>query len=654
MKRWSLVTLFAALAAAAPADRIRSVDARVTRPLPGSLHRLARPDADRGPVDPLMRMDDVVLTFRPSAAQQGEVDRLLADQQNPNSPRYRQWLTPEEYGARFGLSPADESKVIAWLESQGLVPGARGRARNWVAFSGTARQVGRAFHTEIHRFLASDGEHFANAAEPSLPAALADIAGGFLGLDNFLPASQAFQVPLPGYTLGKSHYLVPEDLAAIYGIAPLYKSGFDGAAQGIVVVGQSAVNVDDLRAFKTRHALPANDPKMIPYGGDPGYTSSELEGVLDLEWAGAIAPKATISYVYGASAFTAMNYAINLNLAPVLSVSFGTCEIDASPLVYRALLQQANAQGITVIAASGDAGGAGCDRQGASPLASKGLVPDFPAILPEVTAVGGTRFADATGNYWAASNSTGNGSALSYIPEAAWNESGTSGLAATGGGVSRIYPKPAWQGGAGVLDSPFRQSPDIALSAAGHDAYIVIYHGALAAVGGTSAGTPSFAGVVALLNQYQVKNGAQAKPGLGNINPQLYRLAQSSPNAFHDITSGDNVVPCTLGSPDCLAGTYGYAAGPGYDLATGLGSIDASNLFVNWNSKTSPVTVALTVSAARVSIGDSLILTATVTSPAGGTPTGAVEFSANSVPLGSVPLANSRFRRTASAQVHPS
>ncbi len=640
MKKLGLILFFCALAAAAPADRIRgTIDTRVTRPVKGHLHQSAQPEFDRGLVDPAMRLEHVVLAFRPSATQQGELNQLLADQQNPSSPSYRQWLSPEEFGSRFGLSASDESKVVSWLKSEGLEVKQQARGRNWVAFSGAARNIGRALHTEFRKFAAEGGQHFANATEPSVPVALEEIVGGFIGLDDFIPESQAHAVPLPEYNLGTGHYLVPEDMATIYNVAPLYKSGLDGAGQSIVIVGQSSVDPVDLQAFKTRHNLPANDPKLLPYSGvDPGFNGAEIEGLLDLEWAGAMAPKATIYYVYGTSAFTALTVAINLNVAPMISVSYGGCEYNSAPGAYRAVAQQANAQGITILASSGDSGAAGCDRQGVAPLASKGLAPLFPAIMPEVTAVGGTQFTEGAGTFWANGNSPNLGSALSYIPEAAWNESGMVGLLSTGGGISHIYPKPAWQNVPGITDANFRHYPDVSLTAAGHDAFIVTYHGGLAAVSGTSASSPTLAGILALLNQSQVLNGFQAKPGLGNVNPQLYRLSQSVPSAFHDIVAGDNFVPCTLGSPDCLTGKYGYPAVPGYDLATGLGSIDAANLFANWNSKTKAVSVNLVLSTTRLTVNDSLNVTALVTPATGGTPTGTVEFSSNSAPLGSVAL----------------
>jgi len=106
-----------------------------------------KPPFDRGPVDPALPMDWMMLVVQPSPAQQAELDLLLAGQQNPSSSLYRQWLTPEEFGNRFGLSPADHSKVVAWLTSQGLAVNASGRGRNWIAFSGDAGQVSRALKT---------------------------------------------------------------------------------------------------------------------------------------------------------------------------------------------------------------------------------------------------------------------------------------------------------------------------------------------------------------------------------------------------------------------------------------------------------------------------------------------------------------------------
>ena len=181
---------------------------------------------------------------------------------------------------------------------------------------------------------------------------------------------------------------------------------------------------------------------MVLYGGaDPGVTGALVEGELDLEWAGAIAPKASLTYVYGASAFTAMLYAIEANLAPIVSVSYGTCEVGVAAPAYEAIAQQANAQGITIVAASGDSGAAACDGQGFMPQATLGRSVLFPATLPEVTGIGGTQFAEGTGTYWAAANSSTFGSALSYIPESVWNESDGSGLGASGGGASRLYPE---------------------------------------------------------------------------------------------------------------------------------------------------------------------------------------------------------------------
>jgi uncharacterized protein (TIGR03437 family) len=637
----STVLFSAALAIAAQPSRItRPLDASRMAVVPGHIHHLAQQQFDRGAVDPAKKLNYIVLMVKPSQAQQADLENLLLDQQNPSSRSFRSWLTPEQFGGRFGLNSSDQSKIVAWLTSAGFAVDHRARSANWIAFSGAAGQVSSALRTPIHQFEVNGEMHFANTTVPSVPEALSDVVSGFLGLNDFRAHSNAELVP-PAYNSGGSHFLAPADFTAIYDVGPLYTAGIDGTGQSIAIVGESDVLLSDITAFRNRYGLPANSPKMLLYGTDPGFNGAQLEGNLDLEWAGALAPKATIYYVYAQSAFTALIVAIEDYVAPVISASYSSCEIDADYPDYRAVAQQANAQGITLLAASGDAGAAGCDEQGAEPFATRGLSVNFPAVLPEVTGVGGTMFAEGSGTYWGPANSTTFGSALSYIPEVAWNESATTGLGSTGGGASLLYAQPAWQTGPGVPADGARHVPDVALSSAGHDAYEVYYQGANVAVAGTSCATPSMAAIVALLNHYQVANKFQKTAGLGNINPQLYRLAQAAPTAFHDVTSGDNIVRCAQGSPNCLTGSFGYTAGVAYDMTTGLGSVDANNLVTQWNMAANGSIVTLSANVAKATLNDTIQLTAAVTPATGsGTPTGTVSFAYETIPLGSASLVN--------------
>lgn len=656
MPALALLAGLAAVALAAPPDRItRPVDGRVTRAIPGNVHPLAQARFDHGAVDPSMPINYVILVAKPTAAQQADLDRLLADQQNPSSPRFHRWLTPEEFSNRFGLSPGDNSKVAAWLRGAGLSVKRLARGGNWLAFSGTAAQLSTALHTSFHSFQVNGEMHFANVTEPSVPDALADVVAGFLGLNDFHLKSYAVVRPAseaglgPEYSSGATHSLAPQDFATIYDVTPLYQQQIDGTGQNIAVVGASDVDPNDVSMFRSAFGLPKNDPVMVPYSGiDPGYNGAQAEATLDVEWSGAIAKGATIYYVYGPDPFEAVFFAVDSDIAPVISISYGGCEVEFSAAFYRSVGQQANAQGITILSASGDSGAAGCDAQGFEPFATLGLMVDFPAVMPEVSGIGGSQFVEGSGNYWSATNSPQLGSALSCIPEAAWNESGGTGLLSGGGGASLFYPKPAWQSGPGVPNDSVRDVPDIVFSAALHDAYMIILNGGKTMVGGTSCGAPSMAGVLALLNQYEVNKGSLAQPGLGNINPQLYRLARSAPAAFHDITSGNNVVSCAQGSPDCLTGSFGYQAGPGYDLATGLGSLDVDKLAAAWDTAAEGVTVKLYLSATTLNLNDTLRMTAAVSAVGGsGTPTGTVDFSIAGLDLGSVSLSSSGGLRTA-------
>ncbi len=430
--------------------------------------------------------------------------------------------------------------------------------------------------------------HFANTSDPSVPAALAAVVGGLRGLNDFCMMAMSTYKPLPSYTVASGHhYLAPDDLATIYDFAPLYSSGIDGTGQKVAIAGQTDINLADIRAFRAQFNLPPDDPNVIRVGSDPGVQPGDLvEADLDIEWSGAVARNATIIYVDSIDVVTSAFYAIDQNPAPVLSFSYRSCEQGTGATLFRAVAQQGNAQGMTFVAASGDSAASNCDRAFLYPQAAKGLAVSFPASLPEVTGVGGTEFMEGNGEYWGKQNSRNLASVLSYIPETAWNSSALQNqLEGVGGGASVLYSKPGWQAAPGVPDDKARDVPDIAFSASvSLDAYLFFTGGALGAVGETSVPTPAFAGMVALLNQSLSSNGSPAPSGLGNINPELYRLARNTKDVFHDITTGDNLAPCVQSSPDCLSGFLGYSAGPGYDLVTGLGSIDLSNMVEEWST----------------------------------------------------------------------
>lgn len=594
----------------------------------------ALPQYDLGPAAGSTAIEYVTLQLKPADG----LELFLEEQRSPKSPNYHRWLTPEQFGERFGLSPADIGKVVSWLQAEGLQVHDVARGRHWITFSGTADQINRAFHTEIHRYRVAGVLHLANATDPSIPAAFEDVVSGIDGLSDF-DLQPLFRLEQPEYTTSTGRYLAPDDFATIYNVMPLYNAGIDGSGQKIAVIGRSAINLADIRQFRQNFNLPPNDPQLMLVGSDPGVTSSVVEADLDLEWAGAVARGATIMYVYAGSVTTAAQYAVDQNVAPVMTFSFGGCEAYSSTGL-RAVAQQANAQGITWLAASGDWGAATCDLVSApSPLASKGPTATFPASIPEITAVGGTEFDDGDGNsYWAPTNTVNGASALSYVPESVWNTAVLrNDLSAGGGGPSVVFGKPDWQTGPGVPNDNARDVPDLSLPASPqHYAYIIYSGGSIVHVGGTSAASPSFAGVVALLNHYLVSNGLESQGGLGNINPMLYRLAQSTKDVFHDITAGDNRVPCEQGSPGCGGSGMGYAAGPGYDLATGLGSVDAYHLAAEWKSGTATTTV-LSAMPSAVSLSDTVTLTAAVTGLAG-MPTGTITFLTNDLSVGTATL----------------
>ncbi len=338
---------------------------------------------------------------------------------------------------------------------------------------------------------------------------------------------------------------------------------------------------------------------------------------MDVEWAGAIAKNATIKFVttQSTSSMDGINlsalYAVNHNVAPIITLSYGLCEADlgtAGNAFWNSTWAQAASQGMSVFVSSGDNGAAGCDSPSLK-TAVRGRAVNGLCSTPYSTCVGGTQFNDSytPGLYWSPTNGTGQSSAIGYIPESAWNESSWSGgLWAGGGGASITYSKPSWQAASGVPADGKRDVPDVSMHASIMDAYVVQVQGGVFYASGTSAAAPSLASAIALV--LENKGAAQ-----GNVNPTFYALANQQLSAggsaiFHDVASGNNSVP----------GVTGFASGAGYDEATGLGSVDASLLVNHW-SDAGQVNFTLAPNVSSISIAPGTSSSATITMvPQGG------------------------------------
>ena len=591
------------------------VNDRRTVRLPQTTHSRIRQAQDKGRVSGDLPMERVVLTLHSDPAQQTELESFLAEQQDPSSPHFHEWLTPQQFGERFGASAADIDAIVQWLQSHGLRTTGISNGRREIEFSGTARQIEEAFQSEIHNYQFNGEMHVANAKDISIPEALAPVVSGVVSLHDFTPKPKFHRQPIAAnFTFGSRHGMVPYDFATIYDVAALWNEGFDGTGQTIAVVGRSNLDPNDVATFRSLNGLPANTPEIIVNGTDPGVVSQDEEGEadLDVQWSGAVARGAKIRFVVSKStrstdgSVLSEMYIVNNNVAPVLTTSFGFCEVmsPSTSRFYANLWQQAAAEGISVFVASGDSGAATCDDSSAT-AAKLGVSVDGEASTPYNVAVGGSQFNENGSDsiYWNATNNNQNrSSAKSYIPEVVWNESGPDGLWSSGGGVSTVHATPSWQTGLGVptvdpgtTGQHHRYVPDVSLNAAGHDGYIAQQRGSLVIFTGTSASAPAFAGIMAILNQ--ATNQAN-----GNPNPRLYALAAQVPAVFHDVTSGSNAVPCVAGSPNCSGGTIaGYTAGPGYDLVTGWGSVDAYRFVHAWaGTAVPPPPPALTITTSSI------------------------------------------------------
>ena len=686
---------------------VKPIDETRLVPLHGSVHPLAQPRFDRGLVSDSFVAGRVLLLLNRPPEMEAALTQYLQDTYTRGSSGYHKWLTPEQFGTRFGPSEGDIHAISAWLDSHGFRASKISKSRQFIEFSGTAGQIREALHTEIHQYEIDGQTHYANASEIKIPEALFSLVRGITPMNNFRAepqtqvagralyrrtlkrASPLWTVPNQYGTANPYQFIVtPEDLATQYNLTPLYQAGVNGSGQTIGIINESNIDMALVQAYQRLFGVAGTMPQVVIDGNDPGpIDGADVETYLDVELAGAVAPKSTINlYIADASDLQdplelAALRAVEDNQASVLSVSFGQCELylgNTGNQFWSSLWEQAAAQGQTVFVSAGDSGPI-CNSTMPN-VSANGI-----ASTPWNVAVGGTDFyysdytsgGESADTLWNSTNDTNRGSLKAPLQEQPWDDSfGLNVIAdgfqrgefgAGGGGASNCstqdtssgncaggYAKPAWQNGPGVPADGVRDLPDVSLFAsngANLSAHAVCaYEGECAIdgsgsaevllVGGTSASSPAMAGIMALVNQ---KYGRQ-----GQANFTLYALAQQKPAAFHDITVGNNSFPCIVGGnetciqmPNGYHATAQYAAGLGYDQASGLGSVDANVLVNNWDAVTfQPTTTAVHLSSNSIVHGLPITVTTSVVSSSGSRiPTGDAAILTNSM----LPSSQSQF-----------
>jgi kumamolisin len=501
---------------------------------------------DRGPVSADEMFDLVVGVRMRNEARLPLVHQELAANDDA--------LSPEDFGDRFGAGRADYARFVSWLSAQGLTITRQSPSRTTVSVRGNAAALQKAFGIEMHNYQDALGEFTAAPTPVLVQNEVFNDVTGVVGVDNsarWYSHMVRPTLPLPQAGTGSQ---TPADLQSRYG-EDLTTITQPGSGQTVAILSTNMpVLTTDLNKFLTNYkpggvATLATGQYSQAFVGGPSRDANDQnaygENVLDAEMVLGMAPYAKVVQVFtatnGPGLFTdGISYIVNqLPQAHAVTVSWGTCERGAAGEmpVMNALFAQAKAQGQQWFFASGDSGSDGCRDGSGNKIVSAG----WPASSPYVVGVGGTQVQSA-------------------VAETAWN--------GAGGGVSESLDKPAFQVGATPNDNS-RDEPDVAALAGGNGVAIV-ENGSTTAVLGTSAATPIWAGVYAVLLQQK----APAGKGFTTALESFYTLGKAA-KGFNDITTGSNVGP-----NDGASG--GYSAGTGYDMVTGWGTPNLASLIANW------------------------------------------------------------------------
>jgi subtilase family serine protease len=491
---------------------------------------------------------------------------LLEDLYNPASPSYHQYLTPAQFTEKFSPTTEDYQSVIAFAKSNGLTVGEMFANRTLLQVHGTVADMERVFQvrlrvyqhpTEGRTFFAPDGEPSVDLPVPLL---------AITGLDSFV-------LPHPlNLRAGRSHPARPMTGSAPSGnywgndfrAAYVPGTSLTGAGQKVGLFELDGYYPSDIASYESQASLPSVPLSNFLLDGASGSAGSADDEVsLDIEMAISMAPGLSGVIVYegpNENNITAANVVLNCmatnDAAKQLSCSWGF-SINASTV---ATFQQFGTQGQSFFLASGDSGA----FTGAAPA---------PSDDPYITVVGGTTL-------------TTSGPGGAWVSEEVWNWfTSREGSGASTGGISATYTNPPWQSAVSMAlnqgSTAYRNIPDVALTA--DNVWVLYDDGGSGEFGGTSCAAPLWAGFTALVNQQAAQN--QRSPA-GFLNPALYALGLGSSYAFtfHDITAGNNT--------NATVRTK-FLAEPGYDLCTGWGTPNGTNLInALAPSSTSPVVTA--------------------------------------------------------------
>ena len=526
------------------------------RPLaPAAQNRPGRP-ALVGTTDPRTPIEFSLVLRLPG---QRRLARFLDNLENPASATYHHFIDAAAFGARFGLPRTLLDRATARLARDAVRVTGSYPQRTALEVRATAGTIDRLFGLRLRDYQGADGRHFhAPTGRAIVPRDLRDAVVAVAGLDNATIESDSAKANETD-AVKAIEGMAPPSAKTAYDINPLTSRHITGQGEKIALIEFGTYQQSDLDGFDQQFDLPAVTPRNVAVDGGTtnGSASAVAEADLDLEVAHEIAPAAQLldynapeATPSGADAFGAVvDQIVADGQASVASVSWGTCEAATPAADLRRdeqALEAAAARGITVVAASGDAGAYTCQQDNGR---DHRLSVSWPSSSPFVLSVGGTSLSTTTAGV--------------YQGETAWQD--TLEQSGGGGGLSLDFPRPSWQVGPGVA-SQFsdgkRQLPDVAADAdpwSGWDTYAA---GALSVAGGTSAAAPFWAATTALIAQYARQHGVSR---LGFVDPMLYAIAATPQraSAFHDVTKGTN--------------RY-YPATKGWDFATGLGSPDVYHL----------------------------------------------------------------------------